>query len=148
MPLRVNSSIRVALAVAFIYALVLEVIFMTRATAIAGIFVDDVGMIAQVARILPILVLFFFIGAPINVLAGYFQAIGDAKRAAILSLSRNYLFGLPLLLVVPRFMGEPGVWVASPIGDVLMLGLALIVLFSVHRSRGYRFGLFLPVKAL
>jgi len=125
----------------------MEIIFMTQASAIADVFVDDAAMIAQVARILPILVMFFFIGAPINVLSGYFQAIGDAKRAAILSLSRNYLFGLPLLLVVPRFMGELGVWVASPIGDIMMFGLTLAVLYSVHRSRGYRFGLFLPARA-
>ncbi|TDQ66560.1 putative MATE family efflux protein [Maritalea mobilis] len=147
LPLRVNTSIRVALSVAFFYALVLEIIFITQASAIADVFVDDAAMIAQVARILPILVMFYFIGAPINVLSGYFQAIGDAKRAAILSLSRNYLFGLPLLLIMPRFMGEWGVWVASPVGDVLMFILTLAVLYSVQRNRGYRFGMFLPIAA-
>ncbi|AVX04264.1 hypothetical protein MXMO3_01738 [Maritalea myrionectae] len=147
LPERVNASIRVALTIAVLYALTMEIIFITQASAIADVFVDDAAMIAQVARILPILVMFFFIGAPINVLSGYFQAIGDAKRAAILGLSRNYLFGLPLLLIMPRFMGELGVWVASPVGDVLMFGLTVIVLLSMQRTRGYRFGMFLPVKA-
>ncbi|WP_369413093.1 MATE family efflux transporter [Maritalea mediterranea] len=147
LPLRVNTSIRVALGVAFAYALLMEIIFVTQARAIADIFVDDAEMIAETARILPVLVIFFFLGAPINVMAGYFQAIGDAKRAAILSLSRNYLFGLPLLLIVPQFFGEWGIWFASPLGDLLMFGLTVIVLFSVQRSRGLRFGLFLPVAA-
>jgi putative MATE family efflux protein len=147
MPERVNASVRVALSIAVLYALTMEIIFISQAGAIADVFVDDAAMIAQVVRILPILVMFFFLGAPINVLSGYFQAIGDAKRAAILGLARNYLFGLPLLLIMPRFMGELGVWVASPVGDVLMFGLTVIVLLSMQRSRGYRFGMFLPVKA-
>ncbi len=147
MPARVNASVRVALSVAVLYALGMQIIFMTQARAIADVFVDDAEMIVQVTHILPILVLFFFVGAPINVLAGYFQAIGDAKRAAILNLSRNYLFGLPLLLIVPQFLGERGIWVASPVGDVLMFGLTIVVLYSVQRSRGYRYGMFLPIKA-
>ncbi len=144
-PDRVNLSTKSALAVSFIYCLTIEVIFLTIPGQLAGLFVQDQAMIAEVALVLPIVILFYFTAGPTLVLSGFFQAIGDAKRAAILSLSRNYLIALPLLFLAPRFFGEPGIWYASPIGDVFMLGLVIVVLALSQRSSGYKAGVLLPV---
>ncbi len=60
----------------------------------------------------------------------YFTAIGDAKRGIILSVSRQGLFLLPMLIVLPRFLGLNGVLYAGPIADTLagILSVTLIVL--------------------
>lgn len=114
---------------------------------LAGLFVQDAGMISETARILPYLMIMYFTAGPAIVLSGFYQAIGDAKRAAILSLSRNYLIGFPLLMVMPRLFGEPGIWYASPIGDIIMVCLTIAVLVVAQRRKGYRGGVFLPQTA-
>lgn len=144
---RVNISTKTALLVAFGYCILIEVVFMSFPGQLAASFVKDAPMIAETARVLPFVMIMYFTVGPTIILSGFYQAIGDAKRAAILSLSRNYLIGFPLLMLVPRFFGEPGIWYASPIGDVIMIGLTTTVLSIAQRRKGYRAGIFLPVTA-
>lgn len=49
----------------------------------------------------------------------YFQAIGKAVPAMLLTLSRQAFFFIPLVLILPQFYGEMGVWTSFAIGDVL-----------------------------
>jgi len=51
--------------------------------------------------------------------AAYFQAIGKAIPALLLTLARQGFFFIPLVILLPKFMGELGVWVSFPIADVL-----------------------------
>lgn len=51
--------------------------------------------------------------------AAYFQAIGKAIPALLLTLSRQGFFFIPLVLLLPRFYGENGVWISFAIADVL-----------------------------
>ncbi len=59
----------------------------------------------------------------------YFQAVGKARQAAVLSLSRQILFFIPLLLVLPRFWGAEGVWRSAPIADGLAITLSATMIF-------------------
>ncbi len=49
----------------------------------------------------------------------YFQAIGKAIPALWLTLLRQGLFFIPLILILPSYFGELGVWISFPISDVL-----------------------------
>jgi putative MATE family efflux protein len=51
--------------------------------------------------------------------ANYFQAVGKPKQAMTLSLSRQVLFLLPALLLLPRIHGLQGVFWAGPVADLL-----------------------------
>ena len=51
--------------------------------------------------------------------AAYFQAIGKAVPALLLTLSRQGFFFIPLILILPNYYGELGVWISFPIADVL-----------------------------
>ena len=51
--------------------------------------------------------------------AAYFQAIGKAIPALLLTLTRQGFFFIPLILILPNFMGEIGVWLSFCIADVL-----------------------------
>lgn len=53
----------------------------------------------------------------------YFQSIGHARTAMFASLMRQVIFLIPLYLVLPHYLGLPGVWLASPIAD----GLSVVV---------------------
>jgi Na+-driven multidrug efflux pump len=64
----------------------------------------------------------------------YFQAVGKAKQAAVLSLSRQVLFFIPLLIVLPRFWGVEGVWRAAPIADFLAVCLSATMMYFEMRK--------------
>lgn len=63
----------------------------------------------------------FFIGLyfmqPIS--ANFFTAIGNPKKGIFMSLTRQIIFLLPLLLILPLFMGIDGVMYAGPIADLV-----------------------------
>ncbi|MFY9139222.1 MAG: MATE family efflux transporter [Thermacetogeniaceae bacterium] len=61
----------------------------------------------------------------------YFQAIGKAIHAAVLSLSRQVLFYIPLLFILPHFWGIDGVWRTAPTADILA---ALITAYFIFRE--------------
>lgn len=64
----------------------------------------------------------------------YFQAVGKARQAAVLSLSRQVLFFIPLLLILPHIWGIEGVWRTAPIADFLSVGLtATLIYFEMKK---------------
>jgi Na+-driven multidrug efflux pump len=82
-----------------------------------------------------LLLMFPIVGFAILV-GNFFQFIGKAKRAIILSMSRQMLFIVPLLLTLPRFWGTDGVWYAIPIADAAAVLLAAILLTYQLRHLG------------
>ena len=63
----------------------------------------------------------------------YFQSIGSAKKSIVLSLLRQVIVFIPLILVVPKYFGLNGVWAAQPLADLvsmIIIGLFLIKEFK------------------
>lgn len=61
----------------------------------------------------------------------YFQSIGKARISLFLSLLRQVILFIPLLFILPRFMGLKGIWFAMPISDVIT---ALLTLYFLRRE--------------
>ena len=51
--------------------------------------------------------------------AAYFQAIGKAIPALLLTLTRQGFFFIPLIIILPIYLNEFGVWLSFPIADIL-----------------------------
>ena len=64
----------------------------------------------------------------------FFTARGKAKQGIFLSLTRQGMFLLPLLIILPIFFGLDGALVAGPISDVLAVTLCLILVAREMRS--------------
>ena len=73
------------------------------------------------------------IGAHI-VSTNLFQCLGMVRKSIILSLSRQILFLLPLLYLLPLNFGEIGVWMSYPLSDVLSFILAITMLGSLFKK--------------
>ena len=52
------------------------------------------------------------------VAGGFYQALGKANQALILSMARQVLFFIPLVLIMPGIWGLNGVWAAFPLADI------------------------------
>lgn len=68
------------------------------------------------------------------VASNFFQSIGMAGKAIFLSLSRQVLFLIPCLIVVPLFYGIEGVWLALPISDAVSSIVALVLIMGLIRK--------------
>ncbi len=91
------------------------------------IFTDHPQLIEVSARALRITGgVFIFVGPQI-IIGTYFQSIGQAKIASIVSLCRQMICLVPALLVLPHFFGLDGVWVSIPIAD--LTGCAVAAFF-------------------
>ena len=60
--------------------------------------------------------------------ANFFTSIGKAKRGALIALTRQVIFLIPLILLFPLFLGIDGVMYAGPIADsaAVVVALALV----------------------
>lgn len=74
------------------------------------------------------LLVFFQNIQPVTI--NYFSATGNHRQGLLVSLSRQGLFLIPLLLILPKFMGINGVLAASPIADTLafIMSVSMVVL--------------------
>ncbi|RRD02372.1 MATE family efflux transporter [Prevotella sp. OH937_COT-195] len=68
------------------------------------------------------------------VTTNFFQSIGKAKISIFLSLSRQMIFLLPLLIILPVRMGEDGVWWALPASDATAFFTTLTILIAYIRK--------------
>lgn len=64
------------------------------------------------------------------VITNFFQCIGKVKISIFLSLSRQLLLLLPLLVVLPLIWGIDGVWAALPASDATAALMAAVVMMS------------------
>ena len=63
----------------------------------------------------------------IQIIGGtYFQSVGKAGPAMFLGLSRQFIFLIPLVLILPPILQVDGIWFAMPIADILSTALTII----------------------
>lgn len=64
----------------------------------------------------------------------YIQSSGKAKVAMVLSLLRQVIILIPMILILPKFLGLNGVWFAQPTADIIASAITAIVLIKEIRS--------------
>ncbi len=128
---RVRESINTAIKYAAIVATIIFIGLMIFPSEIAALFLSDNPNLTAKELALNQYVLahtatpmrLVFAATPIIALqligGAYFQAVGKAIPALLLTLSRQGFFFIPLILILPKFFGEQGVWISFPIADVL-----------------------------
>ena len=94
----------------------------------ARIFTDDSNLISMAERGLIVAnIALPVVGCQI-VITNFFQSIGKAKISIFLSLSRQLIFLLPILLILPRFLKLDGVWMSLSASDAVSTIVALTIM--------------------
>ena len=129
--IRVRKAINISIGYATLLASLIFVVIFFFAESIPNIFSDN----QYVANHAPTALRYVIVALPIIGIqligAAYFQAIGKALPALLLTLSRQGIFFIPLLFILPRFYGVNGVWMAFPIADVLS---TIVTAFFLNRE--------------
>jgi putative MATE family efflux protein len=114
--------------------------------AISHLFTRDAAMVDIASRGFRI----YFICYPVVgvqiVIQNYFQSIGRPLPSIFLSLTRQLVFLLPFLWLLPRYFGVDGVWLSMVASDFLAFLVAIITLFVIQRRISRRFLTITPVS--
>lgn len=129
---RVKRTLIYAIIIATIYISICYCVIMLAPELLINLFIVNAS---NINTIMPITVealkvtsfVFPILGFQI-LSSNYFQATGKPVIGVILSLSRQLIVLLPVLLILPKFFGLLGVWLAYPVSDLIAFILSLIFL--------------------
>ncbi len=101
---------------------------------VAKAFTTEERLIDMAARAMRIMSIFMpLIGFQL-VTTNFFQSVGKVQRSIFLSLTRQVMLLIPLLLILPLFFGEMGVWYSMPISDIIAAMLTAVMLYIQFRE--------------
>ena len=98
--------------------------------AICMIFTTDEDLIRHAVKGMRIVFMCFPIVGFQIVTGNFFQSVGMAGKSVFLSLTRQLLFLLPGLLILPHFLGTNGIWISMPVSDALSSFVAFVILYT------------------
>ena len=99
----------------------------------ARLFTKDARLIEQSTKAMKIYMMVYPIIGYQMVVTNFFQCIGKVRISIFLSLSRQLLFLIPLLIVLPRFFELNGVWASIPTSDVMASTVAAVIMVVYMR---------------
>ena len=126
---RMRETIWLTLKVVTICATAITLVLVAIPEPFLRIFTANQEVIEEGATAMRILFAVFFVVGVQIVAGGLYQALGKPKQALVLSLSRQILILIPLVLILPNYFGVIGVWLAFPISDILAVALASYLLY-------------------
>jgi putative MATE family efflux protein len=91
------------------------------------IFINEPEIIEKGIPIMRVLIMMLPVVGFHQVSTSFFQSIGKAMPSLILSISRQVMFIIPLLLILPRIYGLQGIWYAVPIADLFAILLTIVL---------------------
>jgi putative MATE family efflux protein len=138
---RLKEAVKLSLITATALATFSWLIVELFPAAIISIFTVDTEIITKGSLVIRIAVSMIpFIGIQI-VAAGLFQSLGKAVPSLVLSLLRQVLLFIPLVIILPRVwgLGIMGVWIAYPAADILSVILTVLYLRSELKKMDFWF---------
>ena len=102
----------------------------------ARLFTTDAELIEQAVKGIRLNMIAFPLIGSQAVITNFFQSIGKAKISIFLSLSRQMIFLLPLLVALPPMLGVDGVWLALPASDTVAFIVTWIIMIRyMHKFK-------------
>ena len=103
-------------------------------TPAVRLFTEDPVMIGKADNALRLMNLMVWCVGFGMVSGNFFQSLGMVRKSIFLSLTRQLLFLVPLVFLLPLWLGENGVWLAFPISDFLSVVCAAVLIIQILRK--------------
>lgn len=130
---RVSATLRLALLTALGCGIIISLVMWLAAPALSSIFLTDPTAHALADRGLPLLgTCAAFFGLNITFI-GYYQSTEQSARAIVYMLLRGMILLIPSFILLPRWIGVPGLWLALPVCEALSL-LIIALLYRPKRA--------------
>lgn len=136
---RLFSTLKKAAVSATVVTVIGSAVGVLFPAAIASMFMQDAAQISCAVMCLRITALMFWIVGYQIVVTNFFQSLGMAAKSVFLSLTRQIIFMIPMLLILPPLWGLNGVWACFPVCDFMSAVVATVFLIvQVKRIRGQK----------
>ncbi|EQF26916.1 MATE efflux family protein [Clostridioides difficile CD160] len=133
--MRLNEAISTTLKWTTTFCLLMSLVLIIFPEPIISLFSTNDNSVIEIGtfalRISSVMFIFFGFGTVYSIL---FLALGKAKEGAFLSVSRQGLFFIPTILLLPSIMGINGVIFAQPIADLFMVISAAILAVKLKKE--------------
>ena len=143
---RVKHTLRIGIWAGVAITLVGFIVTESFPDTISALFTSDsvlIGLAREGFRIY--FICYPLVGCPI-VIQNFFQSIGKPRLSIFLSLTRQLIFLIPMLLLLPPMFGVNGVWASMAASDLLAFFLAVITLWIMLRRLNRHFAGIQPVQ--
>ena len=101
---------------------------------IIGLFTTDQELIDIASKGLHIVFAVYPIVGFQMVATNFFMSIGMSRKAIFLSLTRQLIFLIPCLIILPPLMGQIGVWISIPVADVMAASVTAFMLIRQFKK--------------
>ena len=136
---RLFSTLKKAAVSATVVTVIGSAVGVLFPAAIASMFMQDAAQISCAVVCLRITALMFWIVGYQIVVTNFFQSLGMAAKSVFLSLTRQIIFMIPMLLILPPVWGLNGVWACFPVCDFMSAVVATVFLIvQVKRILGQK----------
>lgn len=125
---RVRETLMKAVTIATIILTTGYIFIFIFPAELASLFTTDDTLIHHCVHALRISLCTFPLVGTQMIATAFFQSIRKPGLSMLISLSRQLLFLLPLLLTLPPMMGVDGVWWSMPIADIFSISLSIYLL--------------------
>lgn len=124
---RMKSAFSAASISSFVITLLLVAVTWVFPEAILSIFTTDTEIITE--GVVPLRLMFSALPfvSILVIITFYFMGIGKSVPAILISLSRQLIFFVPVILILSSRMGVPGIWLSFPLADLLALVFAILL---------------------
>ena len=133
---RVKKTFRLLFVCCVSGSCLIWLVCMTAPAVVAGIFTDDVDLIAYTEKSLRVYLAMLFIYG-VQVACQYsFVALDQAKKAIFLTIWRKIILLIPLIFILPRILSGSvmGVYLAEPIADTIAVCTTAPMFFCYYRK--------------
>lgn len=132
---RVKKAYSSAIKYALIVSIIAFLAFQLIPREIISIFGSGSEMYYKFAiKYFKVFLFFTFVNCMQPISSNFFTAIGKPKKGIFLSLTRQILFLLPLILVLPLFIGIDGIMYAGPVADFIAAAVSFAMVFVEFKN--------------
>ena len=138
---RVKITLRLAMLAAGSISVIVFLVYQIFPRELMFIFGESDPLYLEFSiRYLRVFMLLTFLRGIQPIVATFFPSIGNAKRGTWIAMSRQILFIVPLLIVLPIIMGIDGIFYAGPIADFCAACIsAAFVIIEIKRLNRLKF---------
>ncbi len=126
---RVRDITKMLYKRAFITSIIFFVLFQLFPAQIISLFDTGDELYREFSiKYMRIFMMFMFLNGISTLTTTFFATIGKSKKGSILSIAKQIVILIPLLLILPKYFGVYGLIYATPITDILIFILAIILI--------------------
>ena len=136
---RVKRTLKIGIWLGMIITTIGVLLAELAPNQISALFTEDTTLIDIAQNGFKISMMFFTVVGAQIIIQNFFQSIGSPNISIFLSLTRQLLFLIPTLLVLPAWLGINGVWLSLAVSDMLAFIVAAITLVILLKRQDKHF---------